>query len=160
RVEAVGTIGNGSAGPADVDFYQFTLGQAARVRLTTLDRQGGSPLVSVLRLYNTDPPDPAGYRLLAPDDGTAPGRGAPPGPSCGAAGGGRTAYSPPPRPGRGSPARPGPSALLTPAADAGVRPGDGPAVLAADPAGGASLPRSPLALRLDLSGSVDPCTLQ
>src|SRR5437899_2924290 len=37
RGEAVGTIGNGSAGAADVDWYSFTLAAPARVTLATLD---------------------------------------------------------------------------------------------------------------------------
>src|SRR5262249_45517094 len=54
RGEATGTV-DGSAGAADVDWYGFTLDQPARVAVTTLDQQGGSPLVSTLSLYNSDP---------------------------------------------------------------------------------------------------------
>ena len=56
-----------------MDFYQFTLDQPAHVDLTTLDRQGGSPLVSVLTLYDSDPQDMLGHRLLAQDDGASAG---------------------------------------------------------------------------------------
>jgi hypothetical protein len=42
RGEAVGTIGNGPAGAADVDWYRFTLDGPARVTLATLDGTSGS----------------------------------------------------------------------------------------------------------------------
>src|SRR3989442_2358229 len=35
RAEAVGTIGDGTAGPADVDWFSFQLDRAANVTLTT-----------------------------------------------------------------------------------------------------------------------------
>ena len=45
----------------------------ADVRLTTLDKAAGSPLVSVLSLYEKDPASFEGFRLLAQSDGTAQG---------------------------------------------------------------------------------------
>ncbi len=75
RVEAVGNLGDGFAGPGDVDAFRFTLTQPAAVTLTTLDRAGGSPLVSTLRLYSNDVRDAGNpqswvdHRLLAQDDG-------------------------------------------------------------------------------------------
>src|SRR5262249_34230367 len=80
----VGAVGNSPAGAADVDWYQFTLTAAAHVHLATIDQGTGSTLVSVLGLYNTDPPsyldgcygdpyDPLGHRLLAQSDGAATG---------------------------------------------------------------------------------------
>ena len=78
-----GTIGNGPAAAADVAFYRFTLAQATRVHLETLDVPHGRHLDATLSLYNTDPtlPDPnapnqiidtqdnLGFHLLAQNDG-------------------------------------------------------------------------------------------
>src|SRR5262245_57102976 len=47
RAEVVGSVGNGAAGAADVDWYRFTLDAPATVHLGTLDQQAGSSLVSV-----------------------------------------------------------------------------------------------------------------
>src|SRR5262249_31927617 len=65
--EAAGSIATGDTGAADVDWYRFTLDRPARVTLARLDQAGGSPLVSVLGLYNSEPNN----RLLAQDDGAA-----------------------------------------------------------------------------------------
>src|SRR5437016_3063473 len=45
------------------------------------------------------------------------------------------------------------------AADLGLGPADGPAVLASDPAAGSTLDRSPTVFRLDLSAAIDPTTV-
>src|SRR5207244_3757091 len=66
--EAVGGISARPGVAADVDFYQFSLAGPSAVRLTTLDRAAGSPLVSVLSLYDNDPGAPLGHRLIAQDD--------------------------------------------------------------------------------------------
>jgi hypothetical protein len=66
RAEVVGNIGNGPLGPADVDWFRFTLEHAASITLTTLDQQGSSPLISTLDLYSTGS---GGSQLLAQDDG-------------------------------------------------------------------------------------------
>src|SRR6516165_7576696 len=77
--EVIGTIGRGSAGAADVSWYRFALTNPAAVHLATFDQDAGTPLVSVLSLYNNDPNDagdpydPLGHRLLAQDDGAAHG---------------------------------------------------------------------------------------
>src|SRR5262245_8394658 len=91
-VSAALVTGNISAGSADVNWYSFTLVNAATVTLTTFD-QPGSSLASVLSLYNThhdavfdnslasggfmpapnDPLDPLGHRLLAQVQGSAAG---------------------------------------------------------------------------------------
>jgi hypothetical protein len=80
--EAVGNLGNGPAGAADVDWYYFHLDTASAVILATNNQAEGRSLVPVLSLYNTDDPfkgDPAssdyyerlGHRLLAQASGTA-----------------------------------------------------------------------------------------
>src|SRR5207302_6909770 len=58
RAEAVGTIGSGVAGPADVDWYSFQLDGAANVTLATPPAQTGGHSVTTLSLYNSDPNDP------------------------------------------------------------------------------------------------------
>lgn len=69
----VGTVGDGPAGAADVDWFRFQLSSAAVVNLTTLGALRGTSLSSVLSLYGDNPNDPTNptfaYRLLAQDDG-------------------------------------------------------------------------------------------
>ena len=65
RAEVIGTISNTDG----VDWFRFSLTQTARVKLSTLDQQAGSPLVSDLSLYVPDASDPSGYRLIAQNDG-------------------------------------------------------------------------------------------
>src|SRR5262245_13390208 len=64
--EIVGKVGNGPAGAADMDWYRFTLDAPAYIHISTLARQGGSSLNSVLSLYNSDDPFDFGdpYSLL------------------------------------------------------------------------------------------------
>jgi hypothetical protein len=69
----VGTIANSPDGAGGVDFYQFSLNTTVQVHINTLDRQGGSPLSSVVTLYDTDPTDPMGYHLIGQDDGATHG---------------------------------------------------------------------------------------
>jgi hypothetical protein len=66
------TSGTINAGTADVNYYNFTLGSASHVHLTTLDK-GVSPFVSVISLYVLDSSTTYGFRLLAQDDGAAHG---------------------------------------------------------------------------------------
>src|SRR5581483_9935955 len=67
-----GTIGNGPDGAADINYYQFTLLQPAHVQLgAQAPLPGGSAYV--LSLYDTDPLDLIGNRLVAQDDGAAHG---------------------------------------------------------------------------------------
>lgn len=169
RAEVVGTIGQGAAGAADVDWYQFELTAPTDVHLATLDAQGGSSLVSVLSLYNndllpagasdpyTDAFDPLHHRLLAQDDGAAHGGDASldrllgPGTYYVAVSGSGDRYFNPFLAGSGNNGSTGDYGLLLTATAAGVSAGDGPAVLTADPAPGSTLAQSPFVLRLDLS---------
>src|SRR5262245_46780819 len=50
-----GATGAIAAATADVDWYSFTLAGPATVRLETLDKDLGKPLVSALSLFNSDP---------------------------------------------------------------------------------------------------------
>jgi hypothetical protein len=61
--------------------------------------------------------------------------------------------------GSGTPGSTGPYGLLIKAQDLGLVPGDGPHLLASNPAAGSSLPASPFVLRLELSGVLDPSTV-
>jgi hypothetical protein len=164
-VGVVGVVGNSPAGAADVDFYQFTLNQPAHVQIATLDRQAGSPFVSVLSLYNTDPQDPMGNRLIAQSDGAATGGDASLTQTLGAGtyyvavSGSGNRYFYPYLADSGYPGSTGPYGLSIQTTPTGIQPGDGPAVLASDPAPGSHLASSPFQLRVALSGPVDPSTL-
>ena len=54
-VVVAGLIGDGPAGPADVDWYRFTLDRPASVSLSAQVRGANPSLKSVLSLYNNDP---------------------------------------------------------------------------------------------------------
>src|SRR5262249_4208178 len=71
----VGTVGDGAAGAADVDFYQIQLTVPTRLTLRVAARAPGL-LSPVLGLYDdsqpgTDPTSPFGHRLLAQQEGGA-----------------------------------------------------------------------------------------
>jgi methionine-rich copper-binding protein CopC len=160
RLEAVGTVGTGAAGAADVDWYKFTLTQAATVRLTTLDRQGGSALVSVLGLYGRNPTDPTNFsyqfRLIAQDDGAARGGDAvieynlAPDTYWVAVSGSGNRYFHPHVAGSGLDGSTGNYGLLITTTDLDTP----PTILATDPADGAVLAQSPLAVRARLSAAL------
>jgi hypothetical protein len=163
QLGATGTISG-----AGVDFYSFTVGpQAVQVHLQTQDVTQGTHLSGVLSLYNTDPLDPLGHRLIAQDDGAATQGYAALDETLAAnttyyvaVSGSGNDYFNPFLPGSGYAASTGDYALQITATDAGIQPGDGPAVLSVDPANNAVLSASPLVLRVDLSDSIDQYTLQ
>src|SRR5207248_3187804 len=74
QAAVIGTLGDGTVGATDVDWYRFTLPQPASITLTTRDQQLHSPLRSVLSLYNNtpfdfgDPSNLMGHRLVAQAD--------------------------------------------------------------------------------------------
>jgi hypothetical protein len=75
-LQTQGSIINGASGAGSVDWYSFTLNQAAQVTLSTNDKAGGSSLNSVLTLYDNDTDTSinfGGHRLLAQDDGATHG---------------------------------------------------------------------------------------
>jgi methionine-rich copper-binding protein CopC len=176
RAEAVGTLG---AGPANVEWFSFLLKSAADVTLTTPRGLGADLLTPVLTLYNSavdpanpgqgdpnDPYDPTGHRLLAQDDGAGHGGVATleqvlaPGTYYVAVSGSGDHDFSPLIAGSGEPGDTGNYGLLVSAAQlAAPVSGPGPTVIAATPADGAALNDSPLALRLALSGPLDPNTL-
>jgi hypothetical protein len=171
RAEAVGTVGDGPAGAADVNWYTFELTGPAQVTLTTLDRPEGSPFVSVLTLYKSDPFDidnptsPTYQRLLAQSDGATLGGDAflaqtlGPGTYAVAVSGSGNRYFHPYLVDSGYYGSTGPYGLLLTTAPAGFADSDGPHVVAANPAPGAVLTASPLNLRLDFSTMIDQTTV-
>lgn len=64
------TIGNGSAGGADVDWYTFSLDQAAQIQITSAGTSANNANATILSLYNNDLWDfydlfnPTGHRQL------------------------------------------------------------------------------------------------
>ncbi len=168
--EVIGTLGQGAAGAAEVDWYRFSLTSPADVHLATLDQRVEHALRSALSLYNSDLPDaadpydPLQHRLLAQDDGAAHGGDARidrllgPGTYAVAVSGSGNRSFHPYVSGSGYAGSTGPYGLQITATDAGLTAGDGPAVLTTDPAPGSVLARSPFVIRVDLSGPLDPST--
>jgi methionine-rich copper-binding protein CopC len=168
--EALGSIGNGPAGAADVTWYHFKLVDPARVDLDISTPAGDPPFASVLSLYNNDPQDFGdpydldGHRLLAqvqadPSDGAA-GYSQDLGPGdyfVAISGAGDLDFSPLIA-GSGFDGATGSYELMIRATDLGLS-GSGPTVLSSDPAAGAVLDSSPLAIRLEMSGPLDPNTI-
>jgi hypothetical protein len=168
--EVVSTLGQGPAGAAEVDWYTFSLSSPADVHLATRDQGVSNSLTSVLSLYNSDlldssdPYDPLQHRLLAQDDGSSHGGDAQidrllgPGTYAVAVSGSGNRYFHPYVSGSGYAGSTGAYGLQMRATDAGISPGDGPAVLTTDPAPGSTLARSPFVIRVDLSGPLNPAT--
>ena len=59
RAEVVGALGEGNEGPADVDWFRFTLDGPATVNVATLNELGGSSLVTTLELFADAPAGPS-----------------------------------------------------------------------------------------------------
>ena len=170
-VGATGTIGNGPAGAADVAWYHFTIDAPASVTLTAGTNALGDTFQGVLSLYNEDlydfgdPLDPLGRRLLAQNEAAAPGDLAQLGAILGpgsydvAVSGAGNLYFNPLMAGSGYDGSTGDYNLLVSAQALDLGTGSAPTLLASDPTAGASLDSSPLAIRLDLSGPLDPATV-
>ena len=166
-VAVAGLIGDGLAGPADVDWYSFTLDRPASVALSVVGSGGNPSLKSVLGLYNNDPSNfqdwynPLGHRLLAQDDGgthggnPSIGRDLGPGTYYVAISGAGNLDFHPFIAGSGHEGDTGSYHFLMTAAEIGTGV-DGPIVLAADPSPDAVLASSPFVIRLGLSGPLDP----
>lgn len=158
-----GAIGNGPAGNADVDWYAFTLAGPSAVHLSAAAGAGQS--APVLSLYNNDPfdfadpYDPLGHRLLGQESGSAISVSLAAGTYYVAVSGAGNDYFNPFLADSGYPGRPCTYDLQLSAAGLNLA-GDGPVVLSSNPAAGAQLSSSPLVLRLDMSGAIDPNTVQ
>jgi hypothetical protein len=167
-VSILGAIGNSPAGAADVDWYTFTLTQATSLTLKA-SPQAGRP-GPVLSLYNNDPfdfndlYDPLGHRLLAQAPGgsknaTNLNQALAAGTYFVAVSGAGNQSFQPFVQGSGYPGSTGNYTLQLSTTDLGLTTNDGPIVLSATPGKGASLDRSPLILRVDLSGSLNAKTV-
>jgi methionine-rich copper-binding protein CopC len=169
-VEASGSIGNGPDGAADVTWYHFSLADSARVDLEVSTSAGQAPFASVVSLYNNDPQDFSdpydvdGHRLLAqveanPSDGAAADvQDLGPGDYFVAISGAGNLDFSPVIAGSGFDGATASYDLTISATDLGLS-GDGPTVLSSDPPSGAVLDSSPLAIRLEMSGPLDPSTI-
>jgi hypothetical protein len=171
--EAVGFIGTGPAGAADVDWYHFHLNSASDVILATHDLQESRSLVSVISLYNSadlyngDPTssdffERIGNRLLAQSSGTAAAPDASIEMQLGGAsplgggdyyvavsGAGNRLFHPY-LVGSGYPGSTGDFGLSLTVHDLGLGQ-SGPGILRMDPAPGSVLNTSPFIVRIDLS---------
>jgi methionine-rich copper-binding protein CopC len=169
-VEASGSIGNGPDGAADVTWYHFDLGDPARVDLLLETPAGDPPFAGVLSLFNNDPQDYAdpydldGHRLLAqveanPSDGVADYvQNLGPGDYFVAISGAGNLDFSPVIAGSGYDGATGSYELTISSSGLGLS-GDGPTVLSSDPVAGAVVDSSPLAIRLEMSGALDPNTI-
>ena len=178
RVLDQGSLGNGPAGAADVEWYSFTLDQPAQVNSVLSPREPGSSFRGVLSLFNNDPFDfmdpynPDGHRLLEQVEGTADvgvatlDRLLGPGTYYLAVSGQGNLDFHPLLAGSGLPGITGAFDLQLSVVDAVLGTATGPRVLTSDPAALSSAPAanvsltsSPLAFRFDLSGPLDPGTI-
>ncbi len=170
-VQVLGAIGNGPAGAADVDWYEFTLDRPARVVMAASPQAESPNFHPVLSLYNNDPYDfqdpynPLGYRQLAQDDSSAHHCPATiEEPLCAgtydvAVSGAGNLYYCSLLAASGFPGQTGDYNLTLTSTDLPIQPGDGPSVLTTEPAPGTVLDSSPLVIRVDLSGPLDPSTI-
>jgi hypothetical protein len=170
QLGAVGTIGNGPDGAADVAWFSFTLDGPEHVQVDLAPRGNGHPLSGVLSLYNDDQfdfqdlYDPVGYRLLAQASGSAnsgPQIGRDLGPGTyfvAVSGAGNTGFHPL-LAGSGLPGASGAYQLTLGATPLDIDPSDGPSVLTSDPPAGAVLDASPFVIRLGFGSALDPTTI-
>jgi hypothetical protein len=169
-LQAAGVIGDGTAGAADVDWYQFTLDQPLEVTLQAANPAGPAPAPVVLSLYNSDPTnftDPSmllGTRLLVQSQATATAdasidRQLSAGTYYVAVSGAGNLYFHPFLAGSGYDGQTGPYTLNASGTDLGLNPAtDGPVVLTTDPAPNAVLASSPAYLHIGLSSALDTST--
>jgi hypothetical protein len=173
-----GAIGNGPEGAADVEWFSFTLDQSAQLNSALGPREPGSSFRGVLSLFNNDlydfgdPYNPDGHRLLKQVDAPAGGGVATLGQLLGpgtyylAVSGHGNFFFHPLLAGSGLPGSTGAFDLRLSVTDAVLESASGPRILTCDPAAlssdpsvQASLDSSPLAIRFDLSGPLDPGTV-
>ena len=161
-----GNIGNGPAGAADVNFYQFTLTQSASVTLNAQDVLSSDTAGFVISLYNADQQDPMGNRLIAQNDGATNGGDAnitinlSPGTYYAGISGSGNLYYYPYLADSGYDGNTGNYQLSLAATTIPSNPGDGPTVVRFDPNQSTYLPAGPLVLRAALSAPIDPTTIQ
>ena len=166
-----GSLGNGPEGAADVEWYSFTLDRPSLVTMELQRQVQSSSFQGVLSLFNNDPSDymdpydVEGHRLLDQVDGKTQGGVATLDQLLGtgtyylAVSGDGNSYFHPLLAGSGTPGSTGAFALRLSVLDPGLPSTIGPQVLTCDPAPNATLDSSPLAIRIDMSGPLDPGTL-
>lgn len=169
-VQASGSIGNGPQGAADVAWYYFQLSKASQVDLTVRTPAGESPFASVLSLFNNDPNDfgdpydLTGHRLMDqvqanPGTGTAQlEQNLSPGDYYVAISGAGNLDFSPVIAGSGFDGATGSYLLSVSATSLGLS-NNGPTMIASDPAAGGVQNSSPLVIRVAMSHSLDPNTL-
>lgn len=172
QVEVAGTVGRGTSGAAEVDWYRFTLDRPSAITVATRTDQPHSPLVSVLSLYGSSARNSnslavqVGYRLIAQDDGADHegharlDRALAAGTYFVAVSGSGNRYFHPLIAGSGYPGSAGDYELVIQAVDLNLHAADGPAVLATDPTPGADRARSPFVIRIDFSTALDPASVR
>jgi hypothetical protein len=167
-VAVTGAIAPTPSQPAQVNWYSFVLGGPADVILSARTRLGQA--APVLSLFNSDtsdfsdPLDPLGHRLVAQAQGAAGSASALTRPLAAgtyyvAVSGAGDRYFNPFLADSGYPGAAASYSLTLSETDLPLAPSDGPVVLAATPAAGDQLGRSPLAVRLDLSTALDPTSV-
>jgi methionine-rich copper-binding protein CopC len=168
--QVLGSIGDGAEGAADVTWYQFELANSAHVNFNVSTPAGNPSFASVFSLFNSDPQDSGdpydvdGHRLLVqsqanPSNGTiADSQDLGPGDYFVAVSGAGNLDFSPVIAGSGYEGATGIYDLSIAATDLNLSDA-GPTVLSSDPAPGAILAGSPLAIRLELSGPIDPNTI-
>ncbi len=168
--EALGAIGTGADGAADVTWYHFSLTDASLVDIKVSTPANDRPFASVLSVYNNDPDDWSdpyditGHRLLTQVQANSATGVAEsvqelgPGDYYVAISGAGNLYFSPVVAGSGFDGATGNYDLTITRSDLGLS-GEGPTLLSSDPASGAVLDASPLAIRLDLSDALDPSTI-
>jgi methionine-rich copper-binding protein CopC len=166
-----GTLGQGPAGAADVEWYQFTIANAATLTASLARQTGDTTFQGVLSLFNSDPYDfgdpynSDGYRLVDQIDQTSPNTPASldevlsPGTYNIAISGHGNLDFHPLIASSGLPGATGSYQLTLDLTDLGPAAPNGPVVLASDPAPNSILDASPFAIRLDLNDALDPSTI-
>ena len=164
----VGPSNASAANPAEVDWFTFNLAQPATVSLRASAAAGQS--APVLSLYNSDPfdfgdpYDPQGNRLVAQATASGAASSLSQALAAGtyyvAVSGAGNLYFNPYLADSGYPGQPCLYTLALAETPLPIQASDGPMVIASNPAAGAKLTSSPLVIRLSLSSTLDPNTIQ
>lgn len=158
---AVGSVGDGASSGNDVDWFQFTLGRAARVRLAAVDPMAGA-FAHVLSVYNADPwafsdPDNGiGHRRLGQSEAAALERTLAAGTYWVAVSGEGNRWFHPFVAGSGLPGLEGDYELSVEATPLPAGVNTTPTLLGATPGQGTAAARSPLVIRLNYNAPLDP----
>ncbi len=171
-LQEASSIGGGPQGAADVVWYRFTLQSAGIIHFAISRQDPNSSFNGVLSLFNndtfdfSDPYNGDGYHLIDQVDAKSSGGVASFNQTLGqgtyylAVSGDGNLYFNPLLAGSGLPGSTGAYDLqMSVTADPAIATATGPQVLSSDPAPGASIAASPLAIRINLSGAIDASTI-